>query len=324
MRKAEIDNVVERIRSHQREARAHYRGAEAYSKLIEGLMLLHKGGGINAEYELYEALKELALLTPEDKLEVAREYRRTLKGDSYMTLDLKIRKLIYQMISKLLSDEGINILVPFSATGSLIDKFALNYKKANIISEEADSDEAELQRKLFKACGIENVEVKATYSLKSSHDKKFDLIISQPPIGLKISPKDIELRKFDIKKYHKLDAEKGFILKSLELVKEGGLVLGVFTPGFLFGRKYEIIRNLITEKMNVLSVIETPKYVYKKQNRNAAIVIMKAKRNDDDKVESVLMASFEELKIKSDKFNSEMEELLQKWNEYVEDELNVN
>lgn len=83
-----------------------------------------------------------------------------------------------------------------------------------------------------------------------------DLIIADPPMGLKINKETADL--YDIKSN---DSTTVFLQRFLELTNDGGRIILLVPEGFLFnrGNSYIQIRNLISKKYHLSAVINLPK-----------------------------------------------------------------
>lgn len=300
---------------------------EAVSELVDGLTLLKDNKGIPPEYELYEALKEIALLSPKEMLRVIREFMREQSNQifGYLFLHYKIRRLIFEMILELVSDDNLDILNPFSVFGSMLDNFAFHYHNSHIVSEDEHYKLVNFQENLFKACGVNNVEVRNVDFLKSEDSRIYDLIISQPPIGTTDSSEEniIEANSFFEGKERVLK-EQAFLIKSIDKLKKGGVLVALLPSSIMFSSTNKEIRKFLTENMNVLAVIESPKYIHKGINKNSVLLIMQKKDGKSVERDEILISSFKDINVDSDKFDLEKEKLLDQWKKYLNKTSDVN
>lgn len=316
-----IKNIVQSFGRCLRTEKPQRGGIDGYSELAESLMMMNEENELEPENKFYDVLKEIAMLNSKEKLELVREFGRQEIDNGFIVLDKKIRILIYKMLSMIFKENNLKILNPFSGMGALIDDFVLNYPDSQIIIEEVNDEAAKLQKKLFGSLDINNVEVLNIDYLKEDVSKEVDLILSQPPIGVRVLPKNIGLLDWESSSHRIMDVGQAYLIKSIEKLRDGGILVGVLSPNILFSRTNQRLRNFLKEKMEILSIIETPKNIYNNYNRHAAIMIMRKKLSDKRQVDSIVMASFKEYNINSDEFKTEYEKLINVWDDYLKEEV---
>ena len=319
-----IKEITKKMKRHIYDERPDLSSDEAVSELLDGLTLLNDGKGVPPEYGLYEPLKEIALLSPKEKLRVIREFMREESNQifGYLFLHYKIRKLIFEMALELVPDDNVDILNPFSVFGSMLDDFAFHYHNSHIVSEDEHCKFVNFQENLFKACGVNNVEVRNVDFLKSEDSRVYDLIISQPPIGEKVASEDIYLfEKIVNQKSHKVKRrvlkEQAFLIKSIDKLKKGGVLAAVLPSNIMFSSANKEIREYLIAEMNILAVIENPKNIYKNINLNSVILIMQKRVDSVSESDDILISSFKDINVDSDKFDLEKEKLLDQWKRYL-------
>lgn len=316
--------ITKKMKRHIYDERPDLSSDEAVSELLDGLTLLKDGKGVPPEYELYEALKEIALLSPKEKLMVIREFMQNTSNpsDGNIFLHSKIKKLIFKMVVELFTDGNLNILNPFSKFGSMIDDFVYYYCNSNIVSEEENCKLAHLQEKLFKVFGVNNVEVRNIDFFRDEDGVFYDLILSQPPIGEKVDSEDVYLfEKIVNQKSHKVKRrvlkEQAFLIKSIDKLKKGGVLAAVLPSNIMFSSANKEIREYLTEEINILAVIESPNHIYKNIYLNSVILIMQKKGESVIESDDMLITSFKNINVDSDKFDLEKEKLLDQWKRYL-------
>jgi|Wag4MinimDraft_13_1082653.scaffolds.fasta_scaffold00779_1 restriction endonuclease S subunit len=322
-----IKEITKKMKRHIYDERPDLSSDEAVSELLDGLTLLNDGKGVPPEYGLYEPLKEIALLSPKEKLRVIREFMREESNQifGYLFLHYKIRKLIFEMALELVPDDNVDILNPFSVFGSMLDDFAFHYHNSHIVSEDEHCKFVNFQENLFKACGVNNVEVRNVDFLKSEDSRVYDLIISQPPIGTTDSSEEniIKANSFFEAKERVLK-EQAFLIKSIDNLKNGGVLVALLPSSIMFSSTNKEIRKFLTENMNVLAVIESPKYIHKGINKNSVLLIMQKKGGKSVERDDILVTSFKYINVDSDKFDLEKEKLLDQWKKYLNKTSDVN
>ena len=111
--------------------------------------------------------------------------------------------------------------------------------------------------------GIDNYTIKEQSFLDADEAEFYDLILTNPPFGVKEKRKDV-LDKFKFgKKKKQLDLEVLFIEKIIQVLKPGGLCGIVLPDGILNNSSRLDIRNYLLSKTNILSCIDLPSNVFK-------------------------------------------------------------
>ncbi|MFW6016426.1 MAG: N-6 DNA methylase [bacterium] len=299
---------------------------QLYGNLLKELLEQKKKTTIGRDHDLYEVIKEIALLAPQEKLSILRNTyikitEKRGKG-SLNILSKEFKLLIANMVELLFENEDIKILNSFSGTGSLLDCFTEKFTQGEFISEELNTTEYNLQKQLFELCDIP-VTVNNVNSLNiKSPEQKYDLIIASPPLNAKMSSSDIKIKKYNDYAPNKMTMEQGFILKSLEQIKDNGIIVGIFAPSFLFSSQNQKIRELLLKETQILSIIETPRNTFTSTAINGAILILKKKESENNsEINNLIMASFAKENIDSQRFSVEKDNLLKEWKSFVQEEV---
>ncbi|MCK8827824.1 SAM-dependent methyltransferase [Natroniella acetigena] len=298
--------------------------AESYNRLLDALLEQKQKNAIGSDHPLYNELKELALLSPNEKLDLLREAERELEDrkSGFFIFNQRLRELIIDNLKVLVGEEEPKILNLFSGTGALAEAL-YNEFGGDVVSQELNSSQFNIQRKIFELCNLD-IEVNNANSLTTKEANEYDLVASIPPLGgKKVKADDIYLEKVDKKVISRLDHNGATLLKSLELAKEGGVVISVLTLGFLFSGRNRKVRETILEQAQVLAIIETPKNTFAPYSgvQGAIVILRKKETNEDNEANNLLMGSFAEVDIDSDDFVEEKDKFLNEWEDFVNEEV---
>jgi type I restriction enzyme, S subunit len=121
-------------------------------------------------------------------------------------------------------------------------------------------------------------------------NKKFDIIISNPPFGTKTNYSDLlPEEERDNKKYKddiypiQTTGEKLFIQNIIYLLKEGGICALILPDGELMINKdtNKTIRKFILDHCRLIKIIEVDKGAFKHANIKTKVLILKKEKTDD-------------------------------------------
>ena len=162
---------------------------------------------------------------------------RHSKGQFYT--DEKLMPVIFDVFD--IDIMNLEILEPSCGCGNFIDAILEKDPNAHI-------DGVDIDKKVFK--GLKN---KYTNSgirlfnedfLKFDPGKKYDLVIGNPPFNLPAS----------VPYYNTTDA---FVLKSLDLLNDGGKLVMVLPSTFLRNKQYQIAREQIINNFKIIGIIDS-------------------------------------------------------------------
>lgn len=165
------------------------------------------------------------------------------------------------------------ILEPSLGTGNFIGMMPEDMmNESAIYGVELDEISGRIAQNLYPKASIQiNGYEKTTFP-----NHYFDLIISNVPFG-RYKVHDIDYNKYN------LDIHNYFFMKSLDKVKDGGIVAFVTSTNTLDGNSN--IRYLINEKADLLGAIRIPESTFKSNGANTSVVsdiIFLQKKADND------------------------------------------
>jgi N12 class adenine-specific DNA methylase len=170
---------------------------------------------------------------------------------------------MYNVLEKLGFRSG-NILEPSVGTGNFIGLMPQNVKEnSNVIGIEKDSITSRIAKQLYQNAKIHHTPFE---DFKRVSDGYFDIAIGNVPyVNVGVSDKSYKGKmKFVTDKIHDY-----FFIKSLDRVRDGGIVAFVTTKGTL-DKKGAEIRNLIGEKADFLGAVRLPEDAF--QSANTGVV----------------------------------------------------
>lgn len=133
----------------------------------------------------------------------------------------------------------------------------------------------------IKHISNEKIHISNNDFLKFTHIEKYDLIIGNPPYYV--------LKKDDVNtEYYKyFDGRPNifitFILKSIELLNDKGIISFVLPKSFLNCLYYDKTRNFINKSMTILNILECNDKYIETQQDTIIFIIQKDKTNDKNK-----------------------------------------
>jgi type I restriction-modification system DNA methylase subunit len=105
----------------------------------------------------------------------------------------------------------------------------------------------------------------------------FDIIVGNPPYGAKLSQQEQE---YLLKKYNFGTTETAilFILKSLDLLSDGGYIGFIIPKSFCFASNYQKIRELVWD--NVVQIVDCGKVWDEVKLEQIIVIIQKGVKHD--------------------------------------------
>jgi len=123
------------------------------------------------------------------------------------------------------------------------------------------------------------------YILKS---KKFDLAIANPPFNF--FDQDT-VKVFDTKEFT-LPIEIRFLIKYIDIIREGGYICIILPYGFLSLDLYKELRKLILTKVTIMKVIKVFPNCFDKIDADTCIILMQKKNNDDCSIQDKITIEY--------------------------------
>lgn len=181
------------------------------------------------------------------------------------------KTIIIKLIDNLKNYKFKNILEPSCGTCEIINYINEKYENVNIFGVEINEKIYEEIKKISYTKN--NVKLIKQDFLKYENEEKFDLIIGNPPY-LVCSTKNIN------KKYSEFIVGRPnlfglFILHSLSLLKNNGILAFIIPSSFINSYYYSKIRNYIIETCEIINIIDfekDDKFIETKQNTIGFII----------------------------------------------------
>lgn len=190
----------------------------------------------------------------------------------------------YNIVDKLFDGielkDNMKVLESSFGTCQIIDKIEEKGFNIKVDGYEIDEKLVEKANKKYKG---NNYNLKCKNFLEEEIKEEYDFIPGNPPY--------FQLKTEDRKKYQKMemfkDIAKGkadifglFLKKSLDLLKEGGILSYIIPVSFLNGRTHEPLRKYIAENFNILSIEIINKHEFIDTQYEVMIIKIKKEKNN--------------------------------------------
>lgn len=174
------------------------------------------------------------------------------KYGQYFTVDKCLLSALFDGVN---FHDDIEILEPSSGTGTIIFECIkhLGSKIKSVTGVEIDENLVDISSNIFKK--FSNVEVIHDDFLKKEFDKKYDLIIGNPPYG-EIKKGDYDHGNCAEISYGRMNIYSLFIYKSIKLLKDNGQLCFILPHTFLSGKYFEKVRKYVVSHCEILDIIK--------------------------------------------------------------------
>ena len=188
------------------------------------------------------------------------------------------QEIIKKMIKMLGKRRFKRILEPCYGSGEFIKELSKKYKKSRVVGVEMNEMMTELCEKNEEMKG-ENIELKRGDYLKTDFEGGYDLIIGNPPFYV--------MKRGDVEKDYLKYIEGRpnifvlFILKSLSLLKKGGILSFVLPSSFKNCLYYDKLRELIDETCEIIGIEDNEGAKWLETTQETMILCVKKKAKDN-------------------------------------------
>lgn len=178
------------------------------------------------------------------------------KNGQYFTLD---KYLLEQLLSKLEFNDNMSILEPSCGTGMVLNeclkKCDMPIQRVNVNFDciEIDKNIYTKVLPIFKEYGSRINFINDDF-LKIKLDKKYDLIIGNPPY-FEINNKNIDSQFSEIM-YGRTNIYSLFIYKCIKLLKDNGILSFIIPSTILSGKYFSKLREFIVKECNIIDIIK--------------------------------------------------------------------
>ena len=188
------------------------------------------------------------------------------------------QEIIKKMIKMLGKRRFKRILEPCYGSGEFIKELSKKYKKSRVVGIEMNEMMTELCEKNGEMKG-ENIELKRGDYLKTDFEGGYDLIIGNPPFYV--------MKRGEVEKEYLKYIECRpnifvlFMLKSLSLLKKGGILSFVLPSSFKNCLYYDKLRELIDETCEIIGIEDNEGAKWLETTQETMILCVKKKAKDN-------------------------------------------
>jgi len=201
---------------------------------------------------------------------------RNNTGQYFTPRELQI-ELIKKLPNELLNKDNLDILDPASGTGEFLytlNKISNGY---NLHGWELDENLVDISKEI-----VPEAKITQTNTLKKNDDKKYDLIIGNPPY-FQFKPDDELKSEYDEILYGRVNIYSLFIYKSIEMLKDGGYLAFINPPSMNNGAYFYKLRDYIIDNCNIenISILKDADMFEDAQQSIMLFVVKKGDNNGD-------------------------------------------
>lgn len=198
----------------------------------------------------------------------------------YFTPQPIIEEILSNLPDDVLESSDLDILDPSSGTGEFLRYADGVFKDANLEGWELDEELVEVSREILGDSAV----IRNVNSLHHEPDRKYDLIIGNPPYyEIKL---DDEIReRYGRVIYGRTNIYNLFIYKSLELLRDGGHLAFVNPPSMNNGAYFKELRDYIIENCSIeyMSVHEDSE-IFEDASQSVMYIVIKKGGDHNDYV----------------------------------------
>lgn len=193
---------------------------------------------------------------------------------------LNIQKKVFENLpDTLYNKKDLDILDPSSGTGEFLYTCKEKFTNPNLYGWELDEELVDISRKV-----VPEADIKQTNTLLEDSQKKYDLIIGNPPYYEFQPSKEIKNRYEEVM-YGRTNIYGLFIYKSIKNLKSNGYLGFVNPPSMNNGAYFSKLREYIMNNCNIeyLSVLDNTE-LFEGADQPVMIMILKKGNNKNDYV----------------------------------------
>jgi len=189
---------------------------------------------------------------------------------------------IYLLIKSILDFRNSNnVLHLYSGTGLLLSKLAGEFRNARFVG--FDYNESNYRTSYLRSFNKDNFKCylgKFVSDINSAsfnnNCNKYDIVISNPPFGMKTRMLSDDYRKFEKKRYYMksgMAAEWFYAGDIMDILNEGGKGITIMSNGCMFTKQDEEARKYFVENGYIEAIIQLPEKLFWYTNVSTVMVI---------------------------------------------------
>ena len=219
--------------------------------------------GAKSDLELMELVEELHEVLQENTKD-EKQYKRYLDSlkNSVLTAFYTPPEVV-QAISESLHKAGIvpeRFLDPSAGNGAFADSFKNSFPNTESVCFEKDLQTGKILSHLNPG---DKVHIKGFEEIEDRPDNKFDVISSNIPFG-DVAVFDASFTKSgdQVKRQSTHTIHNYFFLKSIEHLREGGIVAFITSQGVMNSPQNELVRDWLMKNTNLVSAVRLPNNLF--------------------------------------------------------------
>lgn len=174
---------------------------------------------------------------------ISKEKRK--QNGQYFTPKEVCNNILMRLPDKVIDSKNQDILDPSSGTGEFLRAANNTFENPDLYGWEIDSELVEISREV-----VPEAKIKRTDTLRHETNKKFDLVVGNPPYYEKKLEEEIRDIYSEVI-YGRTNIYSLFIFKGINLLREGGYLAFVVPPSMNNGAYFKKLREYIIENTSI-------------------------------------------------------------------------
>jgi len=163
-----------------------------------------------------------------------------------------------------------SVLDPACGTGEFLLTVRERFDDPELVGWEVDDEVADIAREV-----VPDARIETTDGLREEPDRKFDVVIGNPPY-FEFDPDDDLRERYEESVYGRVNIYSLFIQKGIEVLRDGGYLAYVVPPSVKNGAYFSAVREYMLRETEVvhLSTLDDP-YLFHGANQTPMLIILR-------------------------------------------------